>query len=716
MIGKLNKYIKYIQRFLESPRKLHIIKELFSEIKSKGLITGIKSLLHIKSGNYIPDVTREPFIGARQLAKEYSSKIHIVLPFNESPLVSIIIPMYNQLDFTYNCVMSIFENNKFDNYEVIIADDNSTENSGVLKEYFRNIVIVRNETNLGFLLNCNNAATKAKGKYVVFLNNDTQVLENWLEELLYVFKKFPGAGLVGSKLLYPNGALQEAGGVIWQDGSAINYGNRDNPARSEYNYIKEADYISGASIMIDKKLWDTIGGFDKRYAPAYCEDSDLCFAVRKEGYKVYYQPFSEVVHFEGVTHGRDVKKGVKQYQILNKQKFVEKWKEELSHKSKRERNLFSERDRTTGKKHFLIVDHNVPTLDKDAGSRTINNYVDTLLSMGYHVKFMVPNMYPSSKYMKLQQQKGVEVLHGEDYIAWRSNWKYYLNLNKNNFDGVLLSRSSICIPILKYLRHIHFTGKIIYYGHDLGFLRTEQEALATGDTSLQKLAIKLKGDEDFMYQNSDTALVISFEEMDYLKSYITKPLSYIPPYFFDVSEKYNDYDEREGLLFVGGFNHPPNHEAVKWFLDEIYAPLHESSIKFTIAGANIPEFIYDYKNKFPLLEITPDLSIEELDAAYQKTRIAVVPLKVGAGVKGKVVEAMSKGVPIVGTDKAFEGMYKDESFIYKGCNSQQEMIDRILLVYNNRIEWNRYSLFGIEYIKTRFNRDAMRQVFTAILG
>lgn len=327
MIGKLNKYFKYFQRFIESPRKAHILRELVSEIRVKGPVTGVRSLLHIKSGNYIPDVTREEFISSRQLARQYEDRPVITLPDGGNPLVSIIIPMYNQAQYTYNCIRSIYENNPGLIYEVILADDNSTEDISLIRNSFTNLIYLRNGQNLGFLRNCNNAAAKARGEYIVMLNNDTQVMEGWLSELLYVFRNFSDVGLAGSKLIYPKGALQEAGGIIWQDGGAANFGNRDNPARSEYNYIKEADYISGASIMITRELWQQIGGFDERYAPAYCEDSDLCFAVRKAGFKVYYTPFSEVVHFEGVTHGRDVKKGVKQYQAANKHKFVEKWRE-----------------------------------------------------------------------------------------------------------------------------------------------------------------------------------------------------------------------------------------------------------------------------------------------------------------------------------------------------------------------------------------------------
>ena len=206
-------------------------------------------------------------------------------------------------------------------YEIIIANDCSTDLTIQLGDVVKGINIINNTDNLRFLLNCNNAAKYAKGEYILFLNNDTQVQQNWLQPLVDLMKKDTTIGMVGSKLIYADGYLQEAGGILWDDASAWNYGNRQNPNDSEFNFVHEVDYISGAAIMIRTKLWKEIGGFDERFVPAYCEDSDLAFEVRKHGYKVVYQPKSVVVHFEGISNGTDVTTGQKKYQVENQKKF-----------------------------------------------------------------------------------------------------------------------------------------------------------------------------------------------------------------------------------------------------------------------------------------------------------------------------------------------------------------------------------------------------------
>lgn len=284
------------------------------------------------------------------------------------PQVSIIIPVYNQWNYTYSCLASILQHTTDVSYEIIIADDMSTDETVNIVEYVENIIVVRDGMNRGFLLNCNNAAEHARGKYIFFLNNDTNVQTEWLSSLVKLAESDQKIGMVGSKLVYPDGRLQEAGGIIWNDASGWNYGRLDDPEKSEYNYVKEVDYISGAAILVRSKIWRELSGFDERYVPAYFEDSDLAFEVRRLGYKVVLQPKSIVVHFEGISHGTDTNSGIKSYQVKNKEKFLEKWNVELNtdHFLNAE-HVFWARDRSASRKTIVVVDHYVPHYDKDAG-------------------------------------------------------------------------------------------------------------------------------------------------------------------------------------------------------------------------------------------------------------------------------------------------------------------------------------------------------------
>lgn len=354
-----------------------------------------------------------------QTTEEYD---RLVFPWSINPKVSIIIPVYNEFHYTYCCLKSILKNSGDVSYEIIIANDCSTDLTKDIKKIVENINVVTTKENVRFLLNCNNAAKHAKGKYILFLNNDTQVQDNWLRPLIELIESDDKIGMVGSKLIYPDGMLQEAGGILWKDGSAWNYGNRKNPSDPEYNYVKEADYISGAAIMIRKKLWNKIGGFDQDFAPAYYEDTDLAFEVRKHGYKVMYQPLSMVVHFEGVSNGTDIENGQKQYQQVNCQKFYDKWKNVLeSEHEPNGINVFLAKDRSIHKKHILVVDHYVPHHDQDAGGKCTYMYLKLFVKMGFQVTFIGDNFYKHEPYTTELNQMGIEVLYGNYIIIIGKN-------------------------------------------------------------------------------------------------------------------------------------------------------------------------------------------------------------------------------------------------------------------------------------------------------
>src|SRR5216110_1651761 len=243
------------------------------------------------------------------------------------------------------------------------------------------VVYLRNATNSGFITSCKRGAEAARGKYLVFLNNDALVRPGWLTALLDTFAEQPGTGIVGSKLIYPDGRLQEAGGIIWRDASGWNYGKFDDPEKPEYNYLREVDYCSAAALMIRKSLFQKLGAFDAKYAPAYYEDTDLSFKVRKAGYKVLYQPLSEVIHYEGVTGGTDLATGTKKHQDINRSTFAETWAAELITKPANGDVAFMSQA-PPGRKNILVIDHHIPVPDKDSGSLRMFQILKLLHQLG----------------------------------------------------------------------------------------------------------------------------------------------------------------------------------------------------------------------------------------------------------------------------------------------------------------------------------------------
>lgn len=249
--------------------------------------------------------------------------------FTESPLVSIIIPAFNQFYYSMRCLYSILKNTPDIPYEVIVADDCSTDKTQNINHYVKNIHVIHSKTQLGYVRNCNQAASKAQGKFICFLNNDTQVQPFWLKELLAVFHSNPDAGIVGSKLLYDDGLLQECGSFVFK-GTHIHQDRFDrNPFDSKYTYVKKCDFVSGAAYLTRKDLWDQIGGLDERFSPAYCDDVDFCLEAKKHGKEIYVTPFSLVVHSESKSYSQNKVK----LSAANNIKLQKKWKSFLENQA-----------------------------------------------------------------------------------------------------------------------------------------------------------------------------------------------------------------------------------------------------------------------------------------------------------------------------------------------------------------------------------------------
>lgn len=268
-------------------------------------------------------------IPADDVARAERARGRLVLPVTERPIVSVIIPVHGKFATTWMCLGSLRAARVEVGYEVIVVDDASRDETPEMLAAVVGARVVRNDENQGFVRSCNAGAAAARGELLCFLNNDTRVTDGWLDELVGTLEREPGAGLVGAKLLFPDGRLQEAGGTVFRDGSCSHYGRNRDPARPEYDYMRPVDYCSGACLLIRRALFERLGGFDPHYAPAYYEDTDLAFRVRALGLEVLYQPAAEVVHYEGVTHGRDVRRGPKRHQVINQGRFVARWREVL---------------------------------------------------------------------------------------------------------------------------------------------------------------------------------------------------------------------------------------------------------------------------------------------------------------------------------------------------------------------------------------------------
>jgi O-antigen biosynthesis protein len=632
----------------------------------------------------------------------------IGLNTSENPSVSIIIPVFNQSNYTFNCLNSLSSIQSIE-YEIIVIDDASTDDTQKVLGDISGIKIVTNSENLGFIRSCNRGAAEAKGEFICFLNNDTKVFPNWMESLLEVIKNDPTVGAVGSKLIYPDGRLQEAGGIIWQDASGCNFGRLDDPLKPEYNYVREVDYCSGASLLVRNELLKQIGGFSEEFLPAYYEDTDFCFTVRSLGSKVMYQPKSQVIHFEGISSGTDINSGVKKHQQTNAIKFEIKWRETLQkHLSANEQDRDGAR-RYSPKPTILIIDSYVPLYDKESGSYRIYNIIKIFKNLGYSIIFLPDNGLGQEPYASELQAMGVEVLYSTNEMP---EMKSHLLARLSLIDIAWICRPELCEKYLGLFKQ-YPKIRLIYDTIDLHFLRVKREKELLGDAIIQKVSWQqVQNQELSLAKSVQSTIVVTEVEKNILASLGISNVNVIP----NVHEIYTgllpEFDQRKGLLFVGGYNHLPNVDAVIWLCEEIMPLVWEKypDMQLTLLGSNPPSQVKNLRSNRTIVTGY----IHDIEPYFLNHRVFVAPLRYGAGMKGKVGQSLSYGLPVVTTSIGAEGFGLTHELDVMIADDPKYFANNILTLYNSPDLWKILSKTSSQSVERYGSKVVESQLKTLI--
>jgi GT2 family glycosyltransferase len=631
--------------------------------------------------------------GAIATINATEQQLQVASPDRQQPDVSIVIPIYGQLAYTLNCIHSLITHKSRYTAEIIIVDDASPDSSAEWLPQLRCIRYHRQKVNGGFIQSCNTGGEISAGRFVVMLNNDTRVVSGWLDNLIGSFEIWPKAGLIGSKMHYADGSLQEAGGIIWRDGSAWNYGRNDDPNRPQYSYARQVDYISGCSIAMPTALWVDLGGFDAFYRPAYCEDVDLAFRVRSCGREVWFQPQSRIVHYEGKTSGTSTGTGIKAYQIVNTKKLFFRWRERLAHHRHNGEAPYFERERGA-RRRFLVVDATTPTPDQDAGSVQTFMALQTCLALGYKAHFVPEdNWLYQPKYTSALQAIGVDCAFAPYEIGFESYIRRYGWL----FDVILAYRAGVMEKILPLARSYAPQAAIMFHVADLHYLRMERTAQLSGDDEMQYAASVMKERELSLVNQVDCTISHSSAELDILAREAPGCPAVLWPLMFEFFGTRRTFAERRDLCFLGGYRHAPNVDAVVYFVKEIFPIIksQEPGIRFIIAGAHPPEEVRALAGD----DVVVTGMIDDLRDLFDPCRVFVCPLRIGAGVKGKVASALSYGIPVVSTDLGVEGTELQHGKQVLLAGSSLAFAEAVLRLYRDPGLWESLSVAGQDLVR-----------------
>jgi GT2 family glycosyltransferase len=635
------------------------------------------------------------------------------------PLVSVIVPVYGKLELTVRCLLSLGACDERTSFELLVVDDASPDRTEEVLSRCPGIRYLRNAQNGGFITSCNHGASEARGRYLCFLNNDTVVLPGWLDRLLETMESTPGAGLVGSRLIYPDLSLQESGGVVWRDASATNWGNGRDPFNPTYGSLRDADYCSAASVLVERALFEAIGGFDRRYAPAYYEDTDLAFAVRARGRRVLVQPASRVVHFEGATSGKDVTVGPKRHQVVNQGTFRAKWADVLATHGFSGDTSVRELDRHSVRS-VLVIGSATPRPDQDSGSVDLANLLRLFRALSSRVVFLpalpLPRLAPlpdvlghDGAYTEALQRIGVECPH----FPYEPRVDRYLAENGRDFDLVVLVRARIADRFLPTVRASCPDAKVVFDTVDLHYLREEREAAHHGSTWRRLKAADTRRRELGAVRGSDATLVLSTVERDELAREVPAARVRIMPLIREIPGRSAPLAGRSGVLFVGGFRHRPNVDAVRHLVGAIWPHVRAALPGTTlhVVGSSTPDEI----RALAASDVIVHGHVPDLAPLHARCRLSVAPLRYGAGLKGKVAASLGHGLPCVTTSIGAEGsgLADDREVLIE--DDPTRFAAAIVRLSVDDALWERLSTAGLEFVEAQYSMAANARRLEALL-
>jgi GT2 family glycosyltransferase len=629
------------------------------------------------------------------------------VPRSPEPDVSIVIPLGRQWTYTAACLRSLIAVRCDASFEVIVVDDQPKDEIRTKLESVEGLIYLANEPQRGFIGSCNRGAATAKGSFIVLLKSDTQVMDGWLDALMDTFERHPDTGLAGPRVVSPPGTLRHAGGILFDDGSGCDYGTGDDPDRPEYQFVREIDFCSSACSMLPSELFAELNGLDSQFAPCGYESIDLALRVRALGRQVRIQPASNIVHHDNDTPLTDTANEGQGNRAPNREKFLEQWKIELASYPHPLPDLDDRSAVRRARDHHLqgrvlIIDAFTPEPDQDSGSLRLQYLMGCFRQLGYGVTFLPDSRSYTGRYTRRLQQSGMEVV----YDPWIGSLQKFFRERGNEFDLVMISRHYIASRYLSLIRRYCPDARFVFDTVDLHFLREQRLAELEDSRPLRRAALQTRRAELAVIDAADATLVVSPAEKAVLAEAAPKARVHVISNIHEVVGSRLGFRYRQGIVFVGSYRHPPNIDAAIWFTQNVW-PLVRAELpdaEFHLIGSKAPEQIKALEGN----GVRFHGFVENLEPWLDNCRLAIAPLRYGAGIKGKVNISMSRGQPVVATPVAVEGMFAEPGRDLLVAETAEDFAASIIRLYRDEELWTQLSVSGLENVRKYFSTDTAR--------
>jgi len=576
---------------------------------------------------------------AAALAEFFASGERLRLPCSEQPAVSILLVVFNQAPLTLACLRSVAATVELP-AEVIIVDNHSTDETEALLSRLDGARIVRNDENRHFLHGVNQAAALAKGQALLLLNNDATLRPGSLQAAWEALQAFPDVGAVGGPIVLPSGALQEAGSIIFSDGSALGYGRGRDPRAGEFQFRREVDYCSGAFLLIRRAVFEALGGFDPAFAPAYYEETDFCMRMRAKGWRVLYEPRAVIDHFEfGSAASPEAAIAL---QERNRALFCARHEAALAsaHPAPGTDPLYA-RMRQAQRGRVLVIDDRVPEAWHGGGAPRAAALVSAIRANGWFVTFY-PLQFPDAPSRASALPDDVEVMPRLGPLGLRQ----FLRERAHYYDVILISRPHN-MRLFRFLRPRGLSARIVYDAEALFAWREAGQARVQGKPLSRSRWRALLNRELGLAKSADAVITVSAREARFFRAVLGAGKVHILGHALALRPTPRPFTERAHFLFVGSLNNPtdPNADSLIWFASEVMPKLDRllgTDYELWVAGRCDPS-VREALAFRPRIRVLGQVG--DLFPLYDQARVFVAPTRFAAGIPHKVHEAAAHGLP-----------------------------------------------------------------------
>ncbi len=642
-----------------------------------------------------------------------TSNARLEIAASTTPDVSIILVLFNRAELTFACLRSIRETAGSE-IEVVIVDNASTDDTHRLLDCLDGPRIIRNAENRHFLMAVNQAAELARGKYLLLLNNDVQLLPGTLQTAIDTIQSGSDIGAVGARIVLLDGTLQEAGSIVWRNGSCLGYGRGDNPFSSAYMFRRDVDYCSGAFLLTPCAVWEQLGGFDEAFTPAYYEETDYCTRLHERGLRVVYEPQAVILHYEFASASSNAV--AIELQAAHQKIFAKRHAQSLqNHFIPSPDSILLARARRNGKR-ILLIDDRVPHPWLGSGFPRARTLLLALRDRGFFITLFPMDLIDedwSAVYSDLPRE--IEVMNemGPPLL------EAFLRNRRDYYDVIIVSRP----------HNMNYVQSIVI-AHPDWFEKTaiiyDAEALfAPRDVGLRQLigehlnaeAIeKVYNDEISLASEADCVMAVSELDRAAFVSHGIEDVRILGHVLAGMPGK-TPFGHRSGFLFVGAVHEEssPNGDSLIWFLSEVW-PLIRTRLgdaaTLTIGGINRSERVRQLGGNG--VRIVGQL--EDISTLYENARVFIAPTRFAAGIPHKVHEAAARGVPVVATPLLARQLQWRDGVELHVAEIAEEFAEKCVHLHQSEVEWNRTRERGLDAIRRDCSRDLFEEQLSEILN